>query len=527
MKRFAEAARQRGVPPMLERLSLPIFRLICVEDLSYREVGALERTNSTFKAMVVRGRVWQAKFRHDFPGLRKMQMTPEMRDYLNARSQKLTDQPGERDWTAIGGGTVLDKEKARDYTLWKRYYELMVRFPSTAAPNDAMDVLVSETDMLYQMAVANIPFDTAARRWTIAVVYGMSVRLYELRRERFVPIHTVRVINPAALAYTPDGDTLIVGTRNGTLYTLDVTLGELVLVSPANESGGGLLRTMAVSTRMVALSFFGNQTVRLLDYPSFRPLMEFNVESVATSLAFHSSSMLWAGTRSHALLQFNIETQSIEVIAEPSGEQEDWTGRQIILGPTTTTTATFYGAHLHVGPRHVELDVTIHGVSWHPSGLFLAVLMDDDSLRLYDSETLTLQTTVDVGEGQYIQEIQFSPDGTALVCARRTLLSFVEIRAEQQPPVLTSCQVCGLEPAQYYEDPLFFEQEEREEHLTRLCGEECQRVGASLRERRARKRSKVMREFAAGRLRTSHGRKVTSRDQALAIAYSEARRKIK
>lgn len=35
---------------------------------------------------------------------------------------------------------------------------------------------------------------------------------------------------------------------------------------------------------------------------------------------------------------------------------------------------------------------------------------------------------------------------------------------------------------------------------------------------------KVMREYAEGRLRSSSGKKVESREQALAIAFSEARR---
>lgn len=39
-----------------------------------------------------------------------------------------------------------------------------------------------------------------------------------------------------------------------------------------------------------------------------------------------------------------------------------------------------------------------------------------------------------------------------------------------------------------------------------------------------KKGSKVLREFAAGTLRSSSGRKITSRNQALAIAFSEQRR---
>ncbi len=38
----------------------------------------------------------------------------------------------------------------------------------------------------------------------------------------------------------------------------------------------------------------------------------------------------------------------------------------------------------------------------------------------------------------------------------------------------------------------------------------------------SRKSAKVMREFAAGTLKDSHGKKVTSRAQAKAIAASEA-----
>ena len=38
---------------------------------------------------------------------------------------------------------------------------------------------------------------------------------------------------------------------------------------------------------------------------------------------------------------------------------------------------------------------------------------------------------------------------------------------------------------------------------------------------------KVMREFAKGKLKSSSGKKVTSKEQAAAIAYSEAERKKK
>ena len=39
--------------------------------------------------------------------------------------------------------------------------------------------------------------------------------------------------------------------------------------------------------------------------------------------------------------------------------------------------------------------------------------------------------------------------------------------------------------------------------------------------------SKVMREYAKGKLKSSSGKKVTSKEQAAAIAYSEAERKKK
>ena len=39
--------------------------------------------------------------------------------------------------------------------------------------------------------------------------------------------------------------------------------------------------------------------------------------------------------------------------------------------------------------------------------------------------------------------------------------------------------------------------------------------------------AKVMREFAKGKLKSSSGKKVTSKEQAAAIAYSEAERKKK
>lgn len=46
----------------------------------------------------------------------------------------------------------------------------------------------------------------------------------------------------------------------------------------------------------------------------------------------------------------------------------------------------------------------------------------------------------------------------------------------------------------------------------------------SLNEKQQRKFAKVMREFAAGTLRRSDGKKVTSLAEARAIAFSEARR---
>jgi hypothetical protein len=39
--------------------------------------------------------------------------------------------------------------------------------------------------------------------------------------------------------------------------------------------------------------------------------------------------------------------------------------------------------------------------------------------------------------------------------------------------------------------------------------------------------AKVMKEFAKGKLKSSSGKKVTSKEQAAAIAYSEAERKKK
>ena len=46
----------------------------------------------------------------------------------------------------------------------------------------------------------------------------------------------------------------------------------------------------------------------------------------------------------------------------------------------------------------------------------------------------------------------------------------------------------------------------------------------SLSKKGKHKFTKVLHEFSTGKLRTSGGKKVTDRDQAIAIAFSEARR---
>jgi len=47
---------------------------------------------------------------------------------------------------------------------------------------------------------------------------------------------------------------------------------------------------------------------------------------------------------------------------------------------------------------------------------------------------------------------------------------------------------------------------------------------SSMKPHQKRKFSRVMGEYAKGKLRSSSGQKVTDKDQALAIAFSEARR---
>lgn len=56
------------------------------------------------------------------------------------------------------------------------------------------------------------------------------------------------------------------------------------------------------------------------------------------------------------------------------------------------------------------------------------------------------------------------------------------------------------------------------------CNQECQTIDARLTKQQKAKVSRVMREFAAGTLKSGSGKTVTDRKQALAIAYSEARR---
>lgn len=84
-----------------------------------------------------------------------------------------------------------------------------------------------------------------------------------------------------------------------------------------------------------------------------------------------------------------------------------------------------------------------------------------------------------------------------------------------------SCDHCNKEFPEYFcarcEDAIYCGIECFETH-------ECIGRKSSTTLSQSPKFHKVMREFKQGTLKSSSGKKVTSRDQALAIAFSEARR---
>ena len=75
-----------------------------------------------------------------------------------------------------------------------------------------------------------------------------------------------------------------------------------------------------------------------------------------------------------------------------------------------------WNATSYVNTRSVSTSgVEVTSVSFSPDGQYVAAGLDDDTMQIYYSSNLTSvhgSISVDVGSGDYVYDVEFSPDST-------------------------------------------------------------------------------------------------------------------
>jgi WD40 repeat protein len=226
--------------------------------------------------------------------------------------------------------------------------------------------------------------------------------------------------NVTSLAWSPDGETVALGSDNGLVFLLDPN----ALDSPPRVLAGHTQAVwdVAFSPDQTTLASGGRQELILWDIPTGEQRTVIDVSSV-TRLTFSHDGTMLAGARGLAVWLWDVQnSQEIAILSSHESSVNSVAfssdGAVLISGSTDKTLRLWNvstGAELAVLVGHEE---GVQSVVFSPNGAIIASGDLAGNVLLWDWNGTTGTQQIELrGHTEGIRAIAFSPDGTSLASA--------------------------------------------------------------------------------------------------------------
>jgi WD40 repeat protein len=231
-------------------------------------------------------------------------------------------------------------------------------------------------------------------------------------------------------AFTPDGQTILAGTNNGTLRRWDVTTGDLLHILKRDMR---LIESMvfAPDGQTVLFSLFSDHILRLWDVTTGETLQTFEGhEHGVTSLAFAPDGQtVFSGSSDNTLRLWDVATgEMVRVFQGHTGDVRSIAvapdGQTVLTGSWDNTLRLWdiapdsptFGETLQVFEGHTGF---VMSVAFAPDGQTVLSGSLDHTLRLWDAETGAAVQVFEEHTDE-VSSVAFSPDGTRLASGGST-----------------------------------------------------------------------------------------------------------
>ena len=230
----------KGAITFNPRLMLTIGRDIWTRvfiSLSYNSLGTLEIVHPVLKSKIINWEIWKKKFQHDFPGLKHIgeELPSHIKRFLDDRTRKNLDYAKDRNWLADitfteDGKTSefleLPESRYRSYTLWKRYYEYLVRFPQLYEPIlNTIKVNGRFVDMKFMSNGEELIYITTSQ------IYYYDI----FKQTDHLIVSTTRYVQTSLALLPNDNNIIIIGRADGYIVFYDRIQNDDVLAIKAHE----------------------------------------------------------------------------------------------------------------------------------------------------------------------------------------------------------------------------------------------------------------------------------------------------
>ena len=422
-----ERIAQRRLPPQamvvvtqqfFQTVDPRLFIEVCVKLLDYQTVRTLEQLSVQFKSLIINNDVWEKKFKLNFPGLRNVEMTPYLRGYIDARSQQLTDPAGSRDWKQPRQTLVQDRY--RDYTLWKRYYELIVKLPTHIAQ-------LGEPLEGYGR-ISSVAWSPDGTRLS-SVSSSVFIRIWDVATQSLI---SFPIQQPAlSVSWSPDGKRIASGSNDIRIW--DVKNGSQI---------GEPLREHDEVVRSVSWSPDGTRLASAAEDRTVRIWDATTGSQIGEPLLGHTKSVY-------------------SVTWSPDGTRLASASKDRTIRIWDATTGSQIGEPLlgHSG--------IVNSVSWSPDGTRLASASLDRTIRIWDATTGSQIGEPLLGHSGMLYSVSWSPNGTQLaIGGSKGMIRIWGIPADGQTLVSHRmlCVGCKTKQAKYVK---------HDDHSVAYCGAKC------------------------------------------------------
>ena len=252
-----------------------------------------------------------------------------------------------------------------------------------------------------------------------AVATGIGIWIYDAHSGREIDLLTGHTGWVISVAFSPDGNTIVSGSRDDTIRLWDANTGRLIRTLTGHT--GSVLSVAFSSDGNIIASGSGDATIRLWDANTGRHIRTLTghtqfVYSVAfspdgntiASGSLDATIRLWDANTGRHIRTIKGHTDSVYSVAfSPDGQTivsggDDDTAIRLWDAKTGRLIRTFTGTHWS------------KNVAFSPNGLMIASSYYNDNIRLWDAKTGRLIRTLKNTESD---NFAFSPDGQTIVSA--------------------------------------------------------------------------------------------------------------